>query len=552
MSSHCGRYVMVYNGELYNYLELRTELQKRGARFFGNSDSEVLLAAYVEYGIGCLQQFNGMWAFAIWDREQHSLFACRDRFGKKPFYYVDQDGRFIFASEIKAILATKQVDAKPNIIAVADFCAERVSDHTSNTFFRGVHQLPPASWLRWQEGRMTIGQYWSLPEDNNEPASLMQIEEIRDCLYDAVRLRLRSDTPIGTLLSGGLDSSGVTCLAAQFSDASIHAFSTIDGQPVEEAAGIDHVLALHENVILYRDQPNANCMADELDACLWHQEEPFADGSMLAHFRLMRLASEHGVKVLLTGQGADEVFAGYPGHLQIHLAGLIAGGAWCEARQVFRAVAATGQRLSLKSVLGYALPAKLAQQIRAMRSHGSVDWLVSDFATISPSIAGGYVRESGTDPLNGALRESILRRTLPGFLHYEDRNSMAFGVETRLPFLDYRLVEKVLPVSGQMKLQGGFTKTLLRKALADSVPMVILQRATKQGYPAPLAAWLRSSRHLFDSTWLEVIAHCPLLRLDRWSERYKAFMAGQEIELPAVWRGLILAMWYQRFIAAAP
>jgi asparagine synthase (glutamine-hydrolysing) len=548
MLSSCGRYVMVYNGELYNYLELRADLETRGAVFRGNSDSEVLLAAYVEYGEDCLRRFNGMWAFAIWDCERRSLFASRDRFGKKPFYYAELPGRLMFASEIKAILATGQISPTPNPVAVADFCAERVSDHRADTFFQGVRQLPPASCLRWQAGQVTVRPYWILPEDSGEAMTPQQLADIRECLSHAVRLRLRSDTPVGVLLSGGLDSSGIACLAAEFSTAPLHAFSTLDRQPVEEAAGIAQVLAKHGNMVPYRDQPEAACLADELDACLWHQEEPFADGSMLAHFRLMRLASQAGVKVLLTGQGADEVFGGYPGHLQIHLAGLIARRDWRQAWDFWNAVSASGQRLSLPSVLGYALPSALAGPLRRQRCQRGLDWLVEGFDTASPAIAAGYARKAGADALNSALRESITRRTLPGFLHYEDRNSMAFGVETRLPYLDYRLVEKVLPLAGQDKLQGGVTKALLRAALAEAVPTAIVQRTAKQGYPAPLAAWLRHSPPALADTWLALAAACPLLRFERWQRRYQAFMAGRDEELPATWRGLVLAAWHRRFI----
>lgn len=548
MVSHCGRYVMTYNGELYNYLEIRADLEARGVVFRSSCDSEVFLADYASNGANCLQRFNGMWACAIWDRERKTLFACRDRFGKKPFYFVICKEYLLFASEIKAILASDLVARRANPMAVADFCAERATDHTEETFFQGVRQLPPAGWLEWNGGNIQTGRFWALPGDGEELHSSDAAANARRILESATKLRLRADTPVGVLLSGGIDSSAVTCLAARFSPSTIHAFSTVDTERVEEAKGIDQVLASHPNVTVHYDTPDASCLAEELDRCVWHQEEPFADGSMLAHFRLMRLAREKGVKVLLTGQGADEVFAGYPGYLQVHLSGLIANRRWEEAYQFARQVTFSGQPLSKLGVIGQSLPPTVSARVRARRSRHSVDWLVEEYARVSPDIANGYARAPGADPVNRALRESIEKRTLPGFLHYEDRNSMAFGVETRLPYLDYRIASEILPIPGRVKLRGGLPKALLRDATRGTVPPSILRRVEKQGYPAPLGRWLRESSADSKGRWLESIASCPLIKFRSWRKRYERFMAGDDRELTATWRGLVLSLWHQRFI----
>jgi asparagine synthase (glutamine-hydrolysing) len=549
MVSACGRYIMVFNGEIYNYRELRPQLEERGAVFRGSGDSEVLLASYAEFGADCLAHLNGMWALAIWDVQRKRLFVSRDRFGKKPFYYALQGGRLIFASEIKAILASGVVAASPNPTAVGDFCAERVSDHTAETFFKEIHQLRPGTFGLWQEGQFRTSTYWTLPDDaaENEPGD--PVESIRDLLADSVKLRLRSDARVGTTLSGGLDSSGVACFAAGQSTGELHAFSTIVVNPPEEAAGIVQVAHAQPNLTLHSDQPDGRCLVDELDECLWHQDEPFADGSMLAHFRLMRLARERGVKVILTGQGADEVFAGYPGHLVAHVAGLIARGAWAEARSFTAQVRATGQPISMKAAFGYAMPAPLAQFTRGRGIDGRLDWLDSETATVSSEVRAGIVEEAGRDRLNGTLRKSISKRTLPGFLHYDDRNSMAFGVETRAPYLDHRLVSKVLPTAGGVKVRRGRTKSLLRDALMPIVPRPIVSRLAKQGYPAPIAHWVRSADQAVKQEWLATVKLCPMIRFDRWSLRSRRFLAGDDRELPAVWRGLILALWYSRFVA---
>ena len=447
MVSLCGRYVLAYNGEIYNFVELRRELEGRGVAFHSHSDSEVLLAAFATWGNDCVSRFNGMWAFAIWDRQLRRLFISRDRFGEKPFYYVIRGGAFWFASEIKALLAAGIAGRSVNPRAVADFAAERVSDHTEETFFEDVRQLPPASCGWFENARLKQQRYWELPADEAAPVNPDLAEEIGALLEDSVRLRLRSDVDVGVLLSGGLDSSSVSCLAAKFSDRTVASFSTINKPPPEEAAGIDAVLAAHPNLRPYRDEPGDDCLDQELEQCLWHQEEPFADGSMLAHFRLMRLVRASGIRVLLSGQGADEVFAGYPGFLSMHLGGLLRRGRLFEAASLLIALSHGGQSLPWAGAAGYALPDALRSVVRRRRIRNDADWLAADCRQVSDGVIEGYASSTG-DPVNDALRACLSQRTLPGFLHYEDRNSMAFGVEVRAPFLDHRLVEKVLPVPG--------------------------------------------------------------------------------------------------------
>jgi asparagine synthase (glutamine-hydrolysing) len=547
MVSASDRHVLTYNGEIYNYLELRRELALLGTTFRGGSDSEVLLAAFETWGQDCVSRFNGMWAFAIWDRYDKKLFVSRDRFGEKPFYYVASGNQFWFASEIKALLAAGVVNRTANPMAVADFAMDRVTDHTEQTFFANVKQLLPATrgWVK--NCVLSTTQYWSLPEDGAASEPIDIVDEVSALLEDAVRLRLRSDVDVGVLLSGGLDSSSVACLAASAGH-QIAAFSTIDRQPPEEAAGIDQVLDMYTGLRLHRDTPPDDTLDQNLTECLWHQEEPFADGSMLAHFRLMRRAREEGIRVLLTGQAADEVFAGYPGYQSIHVGGMLRNGDFASAYRFIRAMKLSNQPIPVTSIVGYALPARLSGLIRRSRAQASMDWLVPDWREASSSVADGYAVRA-TDPVNAALRACLKARTVPGFLHYEDRNAMAFGVETRIPFLDYRLVEKVLPLPAAKKLAKGRTKAILRDAVSTKVPHGIVQRLAKQGYPAPLGRWLRALPSARRMEQLEVVSACPMIAGDRWRARYAQFLAGDESQLPFVWRGLILALWHERFIA---
>ena len=547
MHSHCGRYVLTYNGEIYNYIELKEELEAEGIRFTSHSDSEVLLAAFTAWGERCVEKFNGMWAFAIWDRQDRRLFVSRDRFGEKPFYYVSGKDGFWFASEIKALLEIRVAERAVNPAALADFAADRISDHTSRTFFSNVMQLTPATsgWLT--DGRLALAPYWSLPAASHAPISGQFADEVGALLEDSIRLRLRSDVAVGVLLSGGLDSSSVACLAAMQGEG-LAAFSTIDRQPPEEARGIEQVAAMHRGLTLHVDTPPEDTLEVDLAECLWFQEEPFADGSMLAHFRLMRRARQEGIRVLLTGQAADEVFAGYPGFQPIHVGGLIRAGKWGEAIRYVRAMRATGQPVPLTGMLGHALPTRIARMARKRRANSGLDWIAEEFR-VDPEAAGGYAMQS-TDAVNTALRECLQRRTIPAFLHYEDRNAMAFGVETRIPFLDHRLVEKVLPVSGAAKLAGGRTKALLRDAVAGKVPPQIVSRLAKQGYPAPLSRWLKNADPGQRGRYYAMVAASPLIDSVAWRRRADALFEGDDSQLPAVWRGLVIAAWHEKFIGS--
>ena len=434
MAAADGRYQITFNGEIYNYLEIKHELKAHGYDFRTQTDTEVLLAAYQQWGEKCVERFNGMWAFAIWDQKSQELFASRDRFGKKPFYYVILDGCLYFASEMKALLLNPKLGRTLNPQAVFDFCAERMISYGSDTFFKEISQLPPASSLVWKQGRLSIKTYWDLPVPSTD--SKESTERLSFLLEDAVRLRLRADTPIGCLASGGLDSSVVAALMRknQRASAEIHLFTTQTDPPTEEAQGVEWLLK-KGGFKAHVHTPDARLFWNDLPQLLWHQEEPFADGSMAAHYALMREARRANIPVLLTGQGADEVFAGYPSYLWAWLASRLRKGALGSLL-----AAARHQSLPYRNILFHALPAGLQTVIRHARTKRQLRWMNKDLQSLPRS--NGHPEDlRELDALALYLRQSISTRTLPGFLHYEDRNSMAFGVETRLPFLDFRVVE---------------------------------------------------------------------------------------------------------------
>lgn len=548
MHSVCERYVLVYNGEIYNFLELRSQLVQMGHSFRGHSDTEVLLTAFIEWGPNCVHHLNGMWSFAIWDRPASRLFLSRDRFGEKPLYYRLAGQSLWFASEIKALLADADYRPAVNLAAVSDFACERISDHLEDTFFRGIKQLPAGHSATYGDGRLLANSYWELPVGSVSTDSATLIPQVASILSDAVRIRMRSDVPVGVLLSGGLDSSTVACLAADIGGSvPLQAFSTLHNPPAEEADGIRLVKAAYPQIVLHADHPGSDTLLNDLDTCLWHQEEPFADGSMLAHFRLMRLARHTGVRVLLTGQAADEVFGGYPGFLGLHASGLLRAAQFARAWRFMQAVKSSGQHLVGASVLARCLPSTLLATLRERSATTSTDWLRADVRAAATGVSAGYIVD-GEETLNHALRACLKVRTLPAFLHYEDRNSMAFGVETRIPFLDHRLVELVLPLNADLKLNGARTKALLRDAFPTIVPAAIAKRLAKQGYPAPLATWLRSAPPAQQASAIEAVRACDLVDFERWHVHNASFMNGDDSKLPAVWRGIVLALWKNRFI----
>ena len=540
MASACGRYVIVFNGEIYNYVELRDEMGGSTGRFVSGSDTEVLLAAWVRWGPRCVERLNGMFAFAIWDREERSLFAARDRFGEKPFYYSQTGDQFMFASEVKAFKAIPGFAWRANVHAVADFAAERVTDHTDGCFVEGVRQLRPGCWLSVKGGRVESGNYWSL--DSIAPGPAADDDELRALLWDSVRIRLRADTPVGTLLSGGVDSSAITCLMAKagLSEAR-YAYSTINTPPVAEAAGIAAVLDRYPRLMARHDHPTADQFWRDLPLLLWHQDEPFGDASMAAHFSLMRLARTTGVPVLLTGQGADEVFGGYESSLYHFLGSRFRRGGISAALAATKVVLRSPEILKT-NVLYHALPLRVSRRVKRRVAH-DLDWLSRDLDGVS-SVLDAPER-ADEDPTVTYAKNLLRVRTLPGYLHYEDRNSMAFGVETRLPFLDHRLVEALLRIPPERRYEGGWTKARLRKIVQDDVPSSVLGRRVKMGYPAPLARWIRANRPAVEARTSERdFRECPLLDLAAWRRRADAFFRGDDREVHAVWRGYLIGLWH--------
>lgn len=564
MCSTDGCLWMVFNGEIYNYLELRAELSGYGHVFRTQTDTEVILAAYRQWGAGCLERFNGMWALAIWDSNERALFLSRDRFGVKPLYYVFQDHTFAFASEIKALVGKHGIPFRPNEASIYRYLVSGLlpNPREGQTFFEGVQSLPPGYWLIVQaDGVLVKRCYWDLPTRTVSSVSqdaAQVIEDYRGLFMDAVRLRLRSDVPVGTCLSGGVDSSSIVC--------AVNHLITKEGVIAEQIGCRQRTFsAVYEEAARYNERPfiekvlqatgaegnlifpTQGRLQAELERLIWHQDEPFQSTSIFAQWCVMSQVRERGVTVLLDGQGADETLAGYR-PFAFWLCGLIRQGWWGRALAEVKAIQAqTG--MSPWPLLGRALlwqlPDRWADSVR--RRH--TDSLVDD-AAVFDELAAHYRHESVLDwlpprdhDLSAHLQNQIEEASLPHLLRYEDRNAMAFGVEARVPFLDYRLVQFSFDQAADWRIHQGWTKWVLRQAMEPLVPAEVIWRKDKVGFETPerdwLRQWLRSKPDLFTQNALSrsyLDTDLVHARLAQWTDT-----PGRSIY--PVWRWINLEMW---------
>jgi asparagine synthase (glutamine-hydrolysing) len=555
MSSPDGRLWLIFNGEIYNFAELRTELRQLGHPFRGDSDTEVILAAFREWGAGCLHRFNGMWALAIWDRDSRSLFLARDRFGVKPLFYVRHHDFFAFASEIKPLVGGDGVPFRPVAPILYDFLASGTlpSPTAGTTFFEDVWAVPPGHQLRVTRDGMSLSRWYTLPTDAAEPRPDVDrvVDEYRDLLTDAVRLRLRSDVPVGSCLSGGVDSSSIVCIVNRLlrSDGGSAAaigdrqktFSAVydsDG-PYNERRHIEKVLHASEaeaNLTF----PTADRLLGDAERMVWHQDEPFTSTSIFAQWCVMHKARERGVTVLLDGQGADEALAGYR-PFEVFLGDLIRS---TQLSRLFSELGALRQNVGVS-------PARLLARSIALQLPAGAKASYRRYQTRRNATVIRYelARESlprpvipGRRNLQSHLAELLTEGSLPHLLRFEDRNSMAVGVEARVPFVDYRLVEFSLKYTADARIRDGWTKWVLRQAMDDVIPPEIAWRRDKIGFQTPEESWLRSwfaarpdffGNSALSGAYLEL----PAVRqeLDEWSRG-----AG---DASRVWRWINLELW---------
>lgn len=540
--------VITYNGEIYNYLELRKELEGLGYRFRTNSDTEVLLMAYHQWGQEVCRYLNGMWAFAIYDRRQDLLFCSRDRFGIKPFYYALVSGRLIFASEVKALLQIAKELAEIDPDAVSKLIRASIAGHVPEHFCRNVRRLPAAhNMVVKRNGMPLFKRYWDYPTNFDRNISFESAcDRFRELLLDSIRLRMRSDVPVGTTLSGGVDSSTIVCLLRTIYDGEHQAFTAdFKGTEYDEsviASRLANNLSLehHRIACLPRD------FLSIMTRIVHHMDGPTAHPATLPLWNIMR-SMRGRIVVVLEGQGADELLGGYYMYAPAAIFDAVRMGRWRQAGR------------HLQWLVRHSSPLRGGLELaRAVMPSAHIWWRRwrGDESVYSGCLAKGPDKQQDregapiyTESLANALRRSH-EGSLSTLLHYGDAISMAHSIESRLPFMDFRLVEFVFSLPTEFKIRDGNNKVLLKEAVRGTVPDAILDNPYKLGFVVPIRQWFRdqSDEIVYPVLMSDKCRRRGLLE-PRALERALRLHSSGRIDLSShIFRWLTLELWCQEVL----
>ncbi|MFT3909813.1 MAG: asparagine synthase (glutamine-hydrolyzing) [Ferruginibacter sp.] len=501
---YAQRYSIVYNGEIYNYIELRKELKKAGYHFVSNSDTEVILAAYDCYKEKCIQYFDGMFAFSIWDEFEQTLFAARDRFGEKPFYYYSEKDVFVFGSEMKALWAAgikKYAEEKMLLNYITLGYVQNPADK-AQTFFKDIYSLPPAHYLKYNapNDSLHIEEYWNIDKQALIKISEDEAIDKLDKLFStSVFRRLRSDVPVGASLSGGLDSSSIIYyLKQQLRNASSQykTFSAVfPGFENDESSYIEQI-ANRFNVESFTTVPSAIQLIEDFEKLSWHQEEPFPSSSIYAQYKVFELAKQHNIKVLLDGQGADEILAGYHKYVHWYLQEMVSRYKFSGSKREKTLLQKNNVnfRWNVKNIMAAFLPSHASialekKEYLRIIHHGEVS---KNLLSCLKGREWEGIHKPVVTKLNDILYFSTMQHGLQELLRYSDRNAMAHGREVRLPFLNAELVQFIFSLPSRYKISNGFTKSILRKLMDDKLPQNIVWRTDKIGFEPPQKQWMEN------------------------------------------------------------
>lgn len=548
MCNEDGSAWIVFNGEIYNFQELREDLLERGHGFRSNTDTEAIIHAYEEWGVSCVERFNGMWDFAIYDKKNSRLFLSRDRFGVKPLYYFCDDRGIIFSSEIKGILQ-HNIKREPNDRIAYQYLAFGIVNHCRETFFKGICSLMPGENLIYDLSNrsMRLHKWYDLRERLNgmSPQKEQNLaEKVRDLFEDSIRYRLISDVPVGSCLSGGIDSSSIVCSMRNIARGSIiKTFSLVfPGLPMDESLYIDEVVR-DTDLEAHAVTPTQEELIEDIDDLIWTQEEPFGTLSIYGQYRVMKLASQKGMKVLLDGQGGDEDFAGYSKYIDHYLFECLKSLRISEFIKNFRAGFLFFAAITL---LGKTGPTRMLLNRIKKRKAGYFLQEFYEGDTDYPLFKSGF-------GLNSALLEDITTYSIPHLLRYEDRNSMRWSIESRVPFMDYRLVEFAAPLAPDKKINQGVTKYIFREAMRGLVPESILNRRDKIGFATPDRIWFRNPeftgflRRIIDS---EKLGSRPYWKRGCVKRLFAEHIEGRKDNSGVIWRIINMEIWLRLFIDA--
>ena len=558
MSNEDGSIWLIFNGEIYNYLELIPELKLKGHIFKSHTDSEVIIHAYEEYGEKCLNKFNGMWAFALWDNANKKLFCSRDRFGVKPFYYYYNNNQLIFSSEIKALFLHPEIKKVPNMRIIFDYLSYGFTDHTEQTFFKGIQQLRGSHYLTVNKNGLKITKYWDLHERNditiNNDNGYSQ--KFYRLFEDSIRLRLRSDVPIGTCLSGGLDSSSIVCIVnkllkeegiknlGKYQKTFTSCFAEKKYDERQFSQSVIKQTGAEENLTF----PKSENLFNEMQKIVWHQDEPFGSTSIFAQWCVMKLANKKNIKVLLDGQGGDELLGGYEGYKSSFFANLLKQFKIISLLKEINNFGIKSIAPLLPGILFYFLPRPLSNNLFHYFNRDNNRYLDNKFKLNYYHSVEHYKKFNNI--FNNHLYENLIYYALPQLLHYEDRNSMAFSIEARVPFLDYRLVEFMFSIPSNQKIGSGYTKVVLRNAMKGIIPELIRKRRDKMGFVTPEDIWFRGilKKQIYSILNSFSFKKRGIFNVDQINKEFKLYCENKKNSGFIIWRWINLELWFNKFI----
>lgn len=541
MISPDGRYVMAFNGEIYNYIELKKDLESKGHCFMSRTDSEVLLHAYLQWGEECLDRLNGMWAFVIYDKKEQRLFGARDRYGIKPLYYFNNYQEFVFGSDINSIVGVRNNHISIDDQSVADYLVFNRTDHSTHTFYKEVSKIPHGAKFIVDKQGLRVSKWYNL----QDRVSLVEpsVDRFKELFLDSLRLRMRSDVPVGVCLSGGLDSSSIVAsLCEELGVQGLSTFSAVynKGEIGDESEFIN--LFNQFPLEMHRVYPTAESLYNDAEQFIEAIAEPIPSTSPYAQYKVMELAKDH-VVVTLDGQGADEYLAGYHYFYGYVFKEYLKGVKLLNlTHEMIRYAKLHQSAYGLMTLFFYLLPAGIQARIRKDRC-----------PYISREFGAEYVatnRVTSTLYKADDLRQSLLNHfeyKLEHLLKWEDRNSMNFSLEARVPFLDYRLVEYGLSLQTDMVVKDGYTKYVLREAMKGVLPEKVRMRKDKVGFGTPQDMWFRTEiwkKRIHDTLHDSVLD--SYIDRSRAANLFKRHLSGEINISKEIWKWYNLAIWINR------
>lgn len=550
-----GGLAISFNGEIYNYLEIKAELELLGHTFFGTSDTEVILHAWAEWGTKCLDKFNGMFAFSILDYNKQELFVVRDRFGVKPVFYYNGSKALYLASEIKQIRTCPEYKPNINEKVVRQYLATGAVDHTYDTFDKEIKYLPQGHYmyldLKKPGTEFNLVKWYTLQPKKWTGSFDGAVKELRSILIDAVKLRLRSDVPVGSCLSGGLDSSSIVCIAADLLEQSgDHAGQETVTARYESAKHDEWQFAKEviekTHARPHQTFPSFKQLQQEVASFIWHQDEPTGSTSQFSQWAVFKCTHDVNLKVMIDGQGADEQLAGYGGNDLAFYIGLLEDGKYGDVLEEAKAYKKEHGRypigfignainLAFKSGIGGMIPNKLK-----FKKEAPISWIKGE----EPA----SIYDAPAHSLNENLLRQLYQEPLPALLRYEDHNSMAWSVESRTPFMDYRLVEFTMGLPARYLYKNGIRKHVLREAMKGILPEAIEKRRDKMGFVTPEELWLKGEgkQWFLDGIDYTCKHFAHIIDDTKLKQEVTEIISGKKPFTFMPWRIVALGIWHKQ------